>query len=139
MRFARSTRLAQRRSQRTRQQVAAHAEQDFYDCPRCHNLFLRYHGSHKRHIRSCIAKHEAQVQKEARSRAERVATPTPEPYTPTITDAEMDNEDTSIGVQIVTRMIIDAHTYLSRTSREPPGQRRPTKLLPALFTNDGSW
>jgi len=98
MQLTRSTRSSRRQSQRVRQQLATHAEQDYYDCPRCGKLFPRYHGSHKRHIRSCIAKCEAQAQREAKSQAERIETPTPEPYTPIFTDTEMDAEDLSTGV-----------------------------------------
>ena len=98
MRSTRSTRSTQRQSQRTRQRIAAHAERDYYNCPRCQRLFLQYHGSHKRHIRSCTAKYEARVQKEARSQAERIETPTPDPYTPVLTDTEVDVEDIGTSV-----------------------------------------
>ena len=95
-RSTRSTWSTQRQSQWTRQQISTHAERDYYNCPRCKKLFLRYHGSHKRHIRTCIAKYKALEQKE-RSQAEWIETPTPDPYTPIPTDAEMDAEDTATG------------------------------------------
>jgi len=38
------------------------------------------------------------VQEEARLQAEQVETPTPDPYTPVLTDAEMDLEDVGTGV-----------------------------------------
>jgi len=98
MRSMRSTRSTQRQSQRTRQRIATYTERDYYDCPRCRKLFLRYHGSHKRHIRTCTAKHKAQAEKEARSQAERIETPTPDPYTPVPTDTEMEVEDIGTGV-----------------------------------------
>jgi len=94
----RSTRSAKRQLQRARQQLATQINKDFYHCPLCGKLFGRHRGAHKRHIRSCIAKHEAHVQEEARLRAERVETPTPDPYTPVLTDAEMDLEDVGTGV-----------------------------------------
>jgi uncharacterized C2H2 Zn-finger protein len=74
-------------------------EKDFYDCPLCGKLFERRRGAHKRHMRSCIAKHEARVREEARSLAERIETPTPDPYTPILAQgAEMDVEDAGTGV-----------------------------------------
>ena len=54
---------------------------------------MRYHGSHRRHIKSCQAKHAALAQEEARLQAEQVETPTPDPYTPVHSDTEMDVED----------------------------------------------
>ena len=88
-----STRSAQRRSQRTRQQTATRIDEDYYHCPHCQKLFSRYHGSHKRHITSCVAKYEARVQEKARIEAERIETPTPDPYTPVLSDEEMEVED----------------------------------------------
>ena len=89
---ARLTRATQRRSQRTRKQAATLIKDDFYECPRCQKLLTRYHESHKRHIASCEAKYTALAQEEARLHAERVETPTPEPYSPVLTDTEMDDE-----------------------------------------------
>ena len=94
----RSTRSTQRQSQRTRQQVARHTEKDYYDCPRCRKLFPRYHGSHRRHIRSCIAKHKIRAWEAARSQAGWIETPTPDPYTPILSDAEMDTGDVGTSV-----------------------------------------
>ena len=93
MRSTHSTRSTQRQSQRTRRKIATHAEKDYYDCPRCRKLFPRYHGSHKRHVRSCITKHRIRAWEVARSQAERIETPTPDPYTPVLSDAEMDSGD----------------------------------------------
>ena len=90
MRATRSGLSSQRRSQRTRKQALNRVEDDFYDCPRCRKLFARYHGSHKRHIKSCEAKYAALEQEEGRLWAERIETPTPDPYTPVCTDAEID-------------------------------------------------
>lgn len=90
---ARSTHLTQRQSQRTRKRAIACVEDDFYDCPRCRKLFTRYHGSHKRHIKSCKVKYEALAQEEARLRAGWIKTPTPGPYTPVPADVGMEAED----------------------------------------------
>ena len=92
-RSTRSTRLTQRLSQRTRKQAATLVKDDFYECPRCWKLLTRYHGSHRRHIPSCEAKYAALAQEKARLLAEQVETPTPEPYTPVLTDMEMDTRD----------------------------------------------
>lgn len=100
-----STRSAQRRSQRTRKQIATHAENDYYNCPRCKKLFPRYHGSHKRHIKSCVAKCNARAQEEAARQAEQVETPTPELYTPVLTDDERDDEGVSIGMWIFVKLM----------------------------------
>ena len=43
-------------------------------------------------------KYEARAQQEERSWANRITTPTPEPYTPILTDVEEDIEDASTGV-----------------------------------------
>jgi uncharacterized C2H2 Zn-finger protein len=93
MHTRRSTRSTQRQSQRTRKQIVTRVEDNFYGCPRCGRLFTLYHGSHKRHINSCKAKYAAQAQEAARLQAERIETPTPDPYTPISTDIEMDSED----------------------------------------------
>jgi len=98
MHSTRSTHSTQQWSQHTRQQIAKHAEKDYYDCPCCQRLFPQYHGSHKRHIRSCIAKYRIWALEEARSQAERIETPTPDPYTPILSDAEVDMEDIGTGV-----------------------------------------
>ena len=92
-----STHSAQRRSQRTRQQIITHAQRDYTECPWCHKLFSIYRGSSTRHIEPCKAKYEARVREEARARAERITTPTPDPYTPVLSEAEMDIDDISIG------------------------------------------
>ena len=118
MRVTRSSRATQRQSQRTRKRIAAHVKDDYYDCPRCRKLFTRYHGSHKRHIISCEAKYTALAQEEAKSRAERVETPTPDPYTPVLTDVEIDAEDaedTGAGVCVFTMTMAGSHTHFSFT------------------------
>jgi hypothetical protein len=56
---------------------------------------MQYHSSHKRHIKSCEARCEALVQEEAGLQIRRVETPTPDPYTPILTDAEMNTENTA--------------------------------------------
>jgi len=127
MRFTRST---QRQSQRTRQQIVAHNKRDYYDCPRCRKLFPRYHGSHKRHIRSCIAKHEARVQEEARFQAERIETPTPDPYSPVLTDAEIDTEDVGTGMQSPTNLM-NCTQFLQL--------RHPAHILLAQFSRCYLW
>ena len=91
------THSAKRQSQQTRQRLATHTEKDFYDCPLCGRLFKRRRGTHKRHIRSCIAKHEARVREDARTRAERVEIPTPDPYTAILTSTEIDDGSTGTG------------------------------------------
>ena len=96
--FMHFTCSTQRQSQQTRQHIVTHNKQDYYDCPHCQKLFPQYHGSHKCHIKLCIAKFQARAQEEARSRAEWIETPTPEPYTPIPTDAETDNEDLETSV-----------------------------------------
>ena len=92
------TRSVQRRSQQIRQQIATHTGKDYYHCPRCQKLFSQYHGAHKRHIKSCIAKFKAQAQEESLSKTEWIETPTPEPYTPVLTGEEMNAEDFGSGV-----------------------------------------
>lgn len=92
------TRSVQRRSQQIRQQIATRTEKDYYHCPRCQKLFSQYHGAHKCHIKSCIAKFKAQAQEESLSKAEWIETPTPEPYTPVLTGEEMNAEDFGSGV-----------------------------------------
>ena len=54
---------------------------------------MLYHGSHKRHIKSCEAKYTASAREEARLQVEWIETPTPDPYTPVPTDDEMGAED----------------------------------------------
>lgn len=93
-----STRSTQRRSQRTRQRITAHAHRDYEECPWCHKLFSIYRGSQTRHIKPCKVKYEARVREEARSRAERIETPTPDPYTPILSDVEMETDDISTGM-----------------------------------------
>jgi hypothetical protein len=90
MRGPQPTRSTQRQSQRSRKRVAVHAKDDFYECPRCRNFYMLYHGSYKRHARTCKVDHVAQ---EEVLQAQRVETPTPEPYTPVLTESEMDAED----------------------------------------------
>jgi uncharacterized C2H2 Zn-finger protein len=111
----RSTRSTKRQSQRTRRRLATQVERDFYDCPRCGKLFERRRGAHKRHIKSCIAKHEAHAQEKVRSRVERVETPTPDPYTPVLTDTEMDVEDVGTGAQTSMTTITSAYGCSSLT------------------------
>ena len=92
------TRSTQRRSQRTRERMTVPARKDYEECPWCHKLFSVYRSSYTRHVRPCKVKYEAQVQEAARAQAERIETPTPEPYTPLFSDIETDNEDIGIGV-----------------------------------------
>ena len=116
MRAPHSTHLTQRQSQRVRRQIAICVNNDFYDCPRCRKLFTRYHGAHKHHIKSCEAKYAAQVEEEARSLAERIRTPTPDPYTPIPTDIEVDSEDTSqASVSVFTVTMTGIHACFSVT------------------------
>ena len=111
-----STCSTQRQSQRVHRQIAIHVNNDFYDCPQCQKLFTRYHGAHKRHIKSCEAKYAAQVEEEARSLAEQIRTPTPDPYTPIPTDIEVDSEDTSqASVSVFTVTMTGIHAYFSVT------------------------
>lgn len=96
-----AARPPQRRSQRTRQQITEHTRRDYEECPWCHRLFSTYRSSHTRHIEPCKAKHETRAREEAMSRAERVDTPIPDPYTPVLSDVEMDTEDASTGTQLL--------------------------------------
>jgi len=92
-----STGSTQRQSQQTRQQIAIHAQRDYEECPWYHKLFLTYHGSSIRHIEPCKAKYNTRAHEEARSQAERIRTPTPDPYTPVLSEVEMDVDDVDIG------------------------------------------
>jgi len=92
-----STRSTRRRSQRTCQQIATHTQRDYEECPWCHKLFSIYRSSSIRHIKPCKAKYEARAREEARSQAEQIATPTPDPYTPVLSEVEMDVDDVDIG------------------------------------------
>jgi len=84
-----STCSTQWQSQRTRQQIAIHAQRDYEECPWCHKLFSTYRGSSIRHIKPCKAKYNTRAHEEARSRAEQIRTPTPDPYTPVLSEVEI--------------------------------------------------
>ena len=114
MRFTRSTK---RQSQRTRQQLAAQITKDYYDRTLCGKLFEQRHGAHKRHMRSCISKHEARVREEAMLQAERIETPTPDPYSPILSDAEVAVEDTGTSTWTSIITMSGAHGYPSLTPR----------------------
>jgi len=120
MRVNRSTRSSQRQSQRTRQQIVTRAV-DFYECPQCRGLFTLYHGSYKRHTKSCEAKYAARAREDARLCAERIDTPTPDPYSPVPTDIEVGVDGTAgAGMYFFIAITIGVHGRFSVTQRDCP-------------------
>ena len=75
----RSTTKRRREMQNSRQNAVRQDRCDYHKCNTCGRLFSRYHNSHKRHIKLCLAQNQKLRDEEAQILAER-CTPTPEPY-----------------------------------------------------------